>query len=468
MTILPAQDIDFPLTLPVVIIGAGACGLSAALAARDAGADVLVLERDPVPAGSTALSSGLIPAAGTRFQAALGIEDSPELMAVDIQKKAKGEADPAIVECVTKGAAPCLEWLADSHGLEWVVLDEFLYPGHARHRMHAVPEKTGSALIGRLVNAAEAAGIDILTNAHVTALYADEASGQVAGLRLSRPDGTTEDIGCESLILACNGYGGDPEMVRAYIPEMVEADYFGHVGNQGDAVKWGRDLGAATRHLTACQGHGSVATPHGILMTWALMMEGGIQVNLKGERFSNEHQGYSEQAVEVLKQPEGLAWNIFDQRLHALGLGFDDYRNAEQQGALRVASSVEALSQATGLPLEALKQAIEETFNEGVGPFGRDFSKTPALSPPYYAVKVTGALFHTQGGLRIDRTARVLREDTSRLPNLFAGGGAACGVSGPRIDGYLSGNGLLTAVTLGRIAGQSAARQVLKTGGAGT
>ncbi len=468
MTILPAQDIDFPLTLPVVIIGAGACGLSAALAARDAGADVLVLERDPVPAGSTALSSGLIPAAGSRFQAALGIEDSPELMTVDIQKKAKGEADPAIVECVTKAAAPCLEWLADSHGLEWVVLDEFLYPGHARHRMHAVPEKTGSALIGRLVNAAEAAGIDILTNAHVTALYADKTSGQVAGLRLARPDGTTEDIGCESLILACNGYGGDPEMVRQYIPEMAEADYFGHIGNQGDAVKWGRDLGAATRHLTACQGHGSVATPHGILMTWALMMEGGIQVNLKGERFSNEHQGYSEQAVEVLRQPEGLAWNIFDQRLHALGLGFDDYRNAEQQGALRVASSVEALSQVTGLPLEALNQAIEETFNEGVGPFGRDFSKTPALSPPYYAVKVTGALFHTQGGLRIDRTARVLREDTSRLPNLFAGGGAACGVSGPRIDGYLSGNGLLTAVTLGRIAGQSAARQVLKTGGAGT
>ena len=464
MTVLSAQDVSFSLTLPVVIIGAGACGLTAALASRDAGAEVLVLERDPVPAGSTALSSGLIPAAGTRFQAALGIADSPEIMAVDIQKKAKGEADPAIVESATKASASCLEWLGDCHGLEWVVLDEFLYPGHARHRMHAVPEKTGSALIGRLMIAAETAGIDILTNAHVTALYADEASGRVAGLRVERPDGTAEDIGCKTLILACNGYGGDPDMVRKHIPEMAEADYFGHVGNQGDAVKWGRDLGAATRHLTACQGHGSVATPHGILITWALMMEGGIQVNLKAERFSNEHLGYSEQAVEVLKQPEGLVWNIFDQRLHALGLGFDDYRNAEQQGALRVASSVEELSQATGLPLEALRRAIEETFSEGSGRFGRDFSKTPALSPPYYAVKVTGALFHTQGGLRIDGAARVMREDASRLPNLFAGGGAACGVSGSRIDGYLSGNGLLTAITLGRIAGQTAALQALKLG----
>ena len=80
------------------------------------------------------------------------------------------------------------------------------------------------------------------------------------------------------------------------------------------------------------------------------------------------------------------------------------------------------------------------------------------LKPPYYAVRVTGALFHTQGGLRIDRTARVLRSDGTPLPNLFAGGGAARGASGAAVWGYLSGNGLLTAVTLGRIAGASAAR----------
>lgn len=462
MTILSAHDVELPITVPVVIVGAGACGLTAALAASDAGADVLVLERDAVPSGSTALSSGLIPAAGTRYQAALGVEDNPELMTVDIQKKAKGEAHSVIVEAVTRASAPCLEWLADRHGLEWIVLEDFLYPGHARHRMHAVPEKTGSALIGRLLTATENTGIDILTDAHVTALYADEAEGRVAGLKVQRPDGTTEKIGCETVVFACNGYGGDPDMVRRYIPEMADADYFGHAGNQGDAVKWGSQLGAATQHLTACQGHGSVATPHGILMTWALMMEGGIQVNLHGERFSNEHQGYSEQAVEVLKQPESLAWNIFDERLHALGSGFEDYRNAEHQGALRVASSVEELSQITGLPLEALKRSIAETSSEETDRFGRDHAKTPTLSSPYYAVKVTGALFHTQGGLQIDKTARVLREDKSPLPNLFAGGGAACGVSGSRIDGYLSGNGLLTAITLGRIAGDSAAQQVLR------
>jgi fumarate reductase flavoprotein subunit len=80
------------------------------------------------------------------------------------------------------------------------------------------------------------------------------------------------------------------------------------------------------------------------------------------------------------------------------------------------------------------------------------------LAPPFHAVRVTGALFHTQGGLVVDEAARVLRPDGQALPNLFAAGGAACGVSGPLASGYLSGNGLLTAVVLGRLAGQAAAR----------
>jgi len=90
--------------------------------------------------------------------------------------------------------------------------------------------------------------------------------------------------------------------------------------------------------------------------------------------------------------------------------------------------------------------------------FGRDWAGVAQLEPPFHAVRVTGALFHTQGGLVVDAAARVLRPDGSALPNLFASGGAACGVSGPRAGGYLSGNGLLTAVVLGRLAGEGAAR----------
>src|SRR5450631_4069090 len=102
----------FAAETPLLIIGAGAAGLCAALAAKESGVDAIVIERDAVPAGSTALSAGLIPAAGTRFQRAKGIMDSPQLLAADIQRKAKGEADGAVADAVAHGAGALVEWLA--------------------------------------------------------------------------------------------------------------------------------------------------------------------------------------------------------------------------------------------------------------------------------------------------------------------------------------------------------------------
>ena len=451
----------FDARVPVAIVGGGACGLVAALAAREGGAEVLVVERDASPSGSTALSSGFIPAAFTRFQRAAGVTDSPERMAADIQKKNHGEADARIVDALCRASGPAIEWLADVHGVPFVLVEGFLYPGHSALRMHAVTEKTGAALMAALLNACGRAGVDLLTSARVTDLFATEER-RVSGIRLLRPDGSHEEVGCDALVLACSGFGGNAAMVREHLPEIADALYFGHVGNQGDAVAWGRALGAAVRDMTAYQGHGSVATPHGILITWALMMEGGIQVNARGERFSNEHQGYSEQCLPVLEQPGGVAWNVYDERLHRLARDFEDYRQAESAGAIKSAPSIEALAAATGLPAGALERTLGEVAQYVAGgardPFGRDFNGKPLLEPPFYAVKVTGALFHTQGGLAVDTDARVVDERGHPLPNLFAGGGAACGVSGAHVWGYLSGNGLLAAVTLGRLAGRAAAR----------
>ena len=81
------------------------------------------------------------------------------------------------------------------------------------------------------------------------------------------------------------------------------------------------------------------------------------------------------------------------------------------------------------------------------------------LVAPYNAIRVTGALFHTQGGLDIDAHSRVLRADGTPLPNLLAAGGAARGVSGNAVSGYLSGNGLLSAVAGGFIAAHTAIAQ---------
>jgi fumarate reductase flavoprotein subunit len=179
-------------------------------------------------------------------------------------------------------------------------------------------------------------------------------------------------------------------------------------------------------------------------------------VNALGERFSNEAEGYSEQAARVLAQPGGVAWNVFDERIAGIARQFQDFRAAEAAGAVLRADSVAALAEAMKVPQEALARALAE--RGAPDRFGRDWTGVRPLAPPYCAVRVTGALFHTQGGLAIGADARVKRAAGGVFPNLFAAGGAAAGLSGSRAAGYLSGNGLLTAVALGAIAGREAAR----------
>lgn len=417
----------------VAIVGAGACGLTAATALREAGIECLVLERDASPSGSTALSSGFIPAAGTRWQADAGVADSPEAFAADIQAKARGRAAPHLVRAYCEASAPALDLLA-RHGVEFELLDGFLYPGHHARRMHALPERSGEALMGALLRAAQA---DLLTEARLCDLQRDGAGWR---LTLGRPGGATETLRSRAVLLACNGFGGRPEMVREWLPEMRDALFAGHAGNDGTAIRLGQALGAGLADLGGYQGHGSWVVPQGALMTWAVMMQGGVQLNAQGRRFHDETAGYSEAAVQVLAQPGGIAWNVFSAPQLALARGFPDFRAAESAGALREAADLPALARLIGCDRVDLGGA--------------------ALAPPYYAVKVTGALFHTQGGLDVDAQCRVRRPDGRVIDGLWAAGGAARGVSGDAVWGYLSGNGLLSAVAGGFVAARSI-REVL-------
>ena len=430
--------------VPVAIVGAGACGLSAALFLRDADVDCVLLERDAQAQGSTALSSGFIPAAGTRVQRAAGVlDDSAAVFAADIQAKAQGQAAPHLVDAYTQAAAPALDALQRRHGLAFELLQGFLYPGHSRLRMHTLPQKTGAALVTALEAAAQRAGALLLTSACVVELWCTE-QGRVLGVGYMRPDGQREHLACRALLLACNGFGGNAPLVQALLPEMRHATYAGHSGNDGSAIAWGQALGARLADLGGYQGHGSWAVPQGALITWALMMEGGVQINRRGQRFHDETAGYSEAAVHVLAQPGGVAFDVFDQRLLALGRTFPDFIAAEAAGAVKHAADVPALAKLIGCDVEALQATLQAT----------------RLQAPYCAIQVTGALFHTQGGLDIDAQGRVLRADGEPLPNLLAAGGAARGVSGNAVWGYLSGNGLLSAVAGAYIAAATARRHL--------
>jgi fumarate reductase flavoprotein subunit len=426
--------------VPVAIVGAGACGLTTAIFLRAAGIDCVLLERDKAPQGSTALSSGFIPAAGTQLQRRSGVtDDTAARFADDIQHKARGMAAPHLVAAYTEAITPAMDRLQNEYGLGFELLDGFLYPGHSVRRMHALPARTGAALVAALEARALAMGAVLLTQAHVTALHVDDEQ-RITGVGYRRPDGQVEHLACHTLVLACNGFGGNAAMVHTLLPEMRGAAFAGHIGNDGSAIAWGRALGARCADLGGYQGHGGWAVPQGALITWALMMQGGVQVNALGQRFHDETAGYSEAAVQVLAQPGGIAWNLFDERLLALGRSFPDFVGAEAAGAVKTAADVRALAALIGCDEHALATTLTSTV----------------LRPPWYAIKVTGALFHTQGGLDIDGGCRVLREDGRPLPNLLAAGGAARGVSGNAVWGYLSGNGLLSAVAGGFIAAHTA------------
>jgi fumarate reductase flavoprotein subunit len=249
--------------------------------------------------------------------------------------------------------------------------------------------------------------------------------------------------------------------VRKYIPELAEAVYFGHPGNEGEALSWGEQIGAQLRDMTGHQGHGSVAHPQGILVSWAVIMEGGFQVNTGGRRFWNESSGYSEAGVAVMGQPGAVAWDVFDSRIAGITAQFEDFRQAQAAGAVISAETPGELARLMKLPEDAFLSTFDDVArlkrDGATDGFGRNWQGVAPLAAPLCAVRVTGALFHSQGGLVVDEGARVRLAGGGIIPNLFAAGGAACGVSGPEAGGYLSGNGLLSAVTLGRIAGQSAA-----------
>lgn len=461
--VLDATGKSFEYSIPVVIIGAGACGCTAALSAHNEGVEVLVLERDAMPRGNTALSGGQIPAGGTQLQREAAIDDAPDILAADLIAKAKSQCDVELAHQIAKEAAGTVDWLVSRHGLPLSCISNFVYPGHSRPHMHATPGRYGAELLDGLLAAVQAAGIDLLCSAQATHLFA-QSDGRIAGVRVSRPDGTIEDIGCDALILACNGYGANTGLLREFIPDMADAAYLGHAGNQGDALLWGAGLGASAMDLGAFQGHGAVCTPHMVQIGWPVFTEGGFQVNASGQRFSNENAGYSEQARKVLAQPDGIAFAIWDERCDAVARQMHSHGIAAELGAIKTCATVTELAGFIGCQDSVLGQTLLEvetmSRGEAVCPWGRDFAEKEPLAPPYLCARITGALFHTQGGLEVDADGCVLDKCGQPLPNLFAGGGAARGLSGPADWGYLSGSGLMMAVNLGRLSGRAAARLV--------
>jgi fumarate reductase flavoprotein subunit len=450
-----SADVD----VDVIVVGAGGGGLTAALAASDAGASVVVLEKLENPGGNTALSTGSIPAAGTRFQRENGVDDDPDRMTADLLRQSGPHEAEHLTRRLAETSAALVEWLVDSHEISLALITDYKHVGHSVTRLHAPKSRRGIDLSRDLVAACERAGVDIVTGNPVVELIVED--GAVVGVIVDGPRSGRHEIRAKAVVLAANGYAANRELLARWAPELVELEYFGAHGSTGEALEWGVALGGRLRNQAAFQGYAAVAYPHGSILSWTTQEKGGVIVDATGSRLGDEIVGYSGFAAEVVKGTSPI-WAIYDARIRDVTLKEEEFAELVDMGGARECATIEQLAEVTGTPVDALRETLETYALAARGDqpdaFGRtDFGIAP-LEAPYVASRVTPGLFHTQGGLDVDVDGRVLTEGDVPIPGLFAVGGVAAGVSGQAGGrGYSSGNGLLTAIGLGRLAGTAAA-----------
>jgi len=452
----------------VAVVGAGAAGCVAALRAAALGASVALLEKEEHGA-TIERGGGWIFAAGTRWQAAAGIADSPEQFAADVQAKNGGTADPGVLLALTRASAEVAHWLADAVGIPLVLEAEAGRPDdpHLTHRCLVDRDRRGGPGFLAAVRAAceRHPLVDLRIGTGAEGLLVEEgvagrcgvaAGSCVTGVRTS----TGEELPAGAVILAAGGFGASRDRLARWIPETAAMELVGGSGNTGEAIEWGAGLGAGLAHMTAFQGHAQFVKAALLRLSPGIPGEGGIFVNGRGVRFAREDVNYSAFSLEIARQPSGEAVEIFDGRILAAVEQQWMMKVAREQGLYTTAATAAELAAQHGLPAAALVAtlaAYEEACRSGSDRLGRTLLREP-LRPPYHAARIVPVLAHTQGGLVVDAALRVLRADGSGpIAGLYAAGGTMAGLSGDGADGYYSGNGLLAALCGGWLAAGSAA-----------
>jgi fumarate reductase flavoprotein subunit len=441
----------------IVIVGAGGCGLTAALAAAERGKRVLVLERGGRSGGSTAMSAGLFVAAGSRMQQANGETGTPEELAADIFRLNDQQSDREITLALCRVSGPLMDWLA-AHGVPLEHMAGYRYKGMSREWIHGPPQRHGLVMVEALLVAIQhRPEVDLRLNTQVTGLITK--GERVTGVRVKTANGGPLTIRAQAVILAASGFGANQTLVGRYIPDLAGAAYFGAPHASGDAIQWGEELGAATEYMGAYQSHSSIAHPKMMLVTTYLINHGAIQVNQKGRRFGDETDSYAGHALAIQAQPDRSVVEVFDEGILKQTLAnYPRFGDCLAAGIVHQAQTLEELEQRFGMEGDNLPATVA-SYNAAVAAGHDEFGRTEfgaPLSGPYYGIRVTSALVQTLGGLRVDAQARVMRADGSVLPGLYAGGGTAAGLAGDRPEGYLAGTGLLAAFGFGWIAGRDA------------
>ena len=432
----------------VVVIGGGAAGMVAALRAARGGRTVAVFEKSTQHGCNTQVSSGSLAAAGTRWQRAAGIEDSPQRQADDIVRESGDESTRPLVEALCAVAPAYLDWLDGELGHTLELGGDMRRHGMSVPRLHTDPARSGGIALVRTLRTAIAADDRIAFVDGTPGVGLVSEGGWVVGAAVLQ-NGERVEVRAHAVMLASDGFAANADLVAEHIPDAVDDVFQGVSTSTGDALAWAVELGAATRCMTSFLGSGMVVPGYATRVNPSLPFRGALLVGLDGRRFVDEHEhGYSSLATVLRTLPGRRAVLVWDDSLHAPSLQSELMRESERAGAFRQYVDAASLCAALGVEPEAFATTVDAFvgWDEVTG------VRRP-LSAPYWAAPLTSGILATQGGLDIDATGRVLREDGSWIEGLYAGGGTAVGISGPSSRGYSSGNGLLHALGLGWIIG---------------
>lgn len=436
----------------VIIVGAGGAGMAAALSAKEAGANPVILEKMPIAGGNTLKSSAGMNASETKFQKAQGIEDSNDKFFEETLKGGGGTNDQALLRYFVDNSASAIDWL-DSMG---ITLDNLTTTGGmSEKRTHRPTDGSavGEYLVDGLLRNVHEKEIPLFVNSDVVKI--NEKDGTVNGVQV-KAEGKERTINGKAVIVTTGGFGANMEMVEKYKPELKGYVTTNQAGSTGDGIKMIEALGGQTVDLDQIQIHPTVDQTKSLLITEAVRGEGAILVSQAGKRFINEMETRDKVSAAEIALPEKYAYLVFDSGVKERVKAINFY---EEQGLVVSSDTIEGLAKEIGAPEADLKATLD-TWNTAVkDKDDKEFGRTTAMDNdlskgPYYAIKIAPGIHHTMGGVKINTETQVIGKDDKPIPALYAAGEVTGGLHGKN---RIGGNAVADIIIFGRQAGTQAA-----------
>ena len=452
----------------VVVVGSGFAGLSAAIAAAEAGASVILLEKENHIGGNSIISGGTVTVVGSPIQAREGIPDSLTLLKSDMCQAGENRNNPLLVDQVIEQSYPTFEWLTNELGVKFKDrVDQ--YGGHSVPRNYTPEDVSGGAMITALLTKAKELGVEIRTQTCLSKLLVNSQTDTnkiLTGVEVqtTQPSAPTQQIKVnQGVVLATGGFSGDTAFRQQYAPHLPpNLDHTNVPNTSASALIEAIRIGAECLDLDQIQLAPWVSpdeTGYGIAPLFAsyTVLAYGLAVDpVTGKRFINElsdRKKWTDRLLEIGHPCVGIA---DAGGMQTSGIDIEPHLDV---GVVKKFDTLSSLAKAYQIPVEALEQTLRQynTFVEQhqdpeFGKFIRDSAKP--LTAPFYGVRLWPKVHYTMGGLKIDGRARVLGKDEHPIIGLYAAGEVTGGIHGAC---RLGGCAITECLVFGRIAGREAA-----------